>query len=57
MLPLTTAQAADFDRGLAAAQSGNFEAALREWRPLAEQGHVKAQYNLGVMYEYGDGVA
>ncbi len=30
--------------------------ALREWRPLAEQGNAKAQYNLGVMYDNGQGV-
>ena len=47
---------ADFDKGLTAAQSGDFATALKEWKPLAEQGHAKAQYNLGVMYERGDGV-
>jgi len=25
-------------------------------RSLAEQGHAEAQYNLGVMYDYGEGV-
>jgi hypothetical protein len=39
---------ADFDKGLAAAKSGDFATALREWRPLAEDGHAKSQYNLGV---------
>ncbi len=28
--------------------------ALREWRPLAEQGHAKAQFYLGVMYGFGE---
>lgn len=47
---------ADFQSGLAAYKSGNYAAALKEWRPLAEQGHAKAQHNLGVMYENGRGV-
>ena len=47
---------ADFQKGLAAYQSNDYAAALKEWRPLAEQGLVKAQYNLGVMYDKGRGV-
>ena len=47
---------ADFDDGLAAAQRGDFATALQEWRPLAEQGHAKAQNNLGVMYLRGTGI-
>ena len=46
----------DYHKGYAAAQSGNFATALREWTPLAKQGNVNAQYNLGVMYENGQGV-
>jgi TPR repeat protein len=51
-----TSWGADFQKGFAAAQSGDFATALREWRPLAEQGHADAQYNLGVMYDEGRGV-
>ena len=47
---------ADIDDSLAAAQRGDFVTALQEWRPLAEQGHAKAQNNLGVMYLRGTGV-
>ena len=47
---------ADFDAGVAASKSGDYAAALKEWRPLAEQGHANAQFNLGVMYENGWGV-
>ena len=47
---------ADFQDGLKAAQSGDFATALREWRPLAEQGLVEAQFNLGLMYGNGWGV-
>ena len=41
---------ADFEMGFAAAQRGDYAAALLEWRPLAEQGDADAQYNLGLMY-------
>ena len=47
---------ADFQDGLKAAQSGDFATALQEWRPLAEQGLVGAQFNLGLMYDNGRGV-
>jgi TPR repeat protein len=48
--------AADFQAGFAAAQKGDYAAALREWTPLAEQGDAKAQFVLGVMYFEGQGV-
>ena len=47
---------ADFQKGLTAARNGDFVTALREWTPLAEQGSASAQYNLGVMYDKGQGV-
>ena len=47
---------ADIQKGLDAANNGDFETALSEWRPLAEQGYARAQSNLGVMYENGNGV-
>ncbi len=50
------AWAQDFERGLRAHQSGDFATALGEWILLAGQGDARAQYNLGVMYENGDGV-
>tara|TARA_R110002153_G_scaffold61234_2_gene165353 strand:+ start:293 stop:667 length:375 start_codon:yes stop_codon:yes gene_type:complete len=52
----SVATAQDLDKGLAAAQAGDFVTALEEWRPLAEQGNARAQFNLGVMYSNGDGV-
>ena len=51
-----TSWGADFNKGLAAAQSGDFATALRELRPLAEQGDANAQFLLGVMYHKGKGV-
>ncbi len=50
------AVAQDFDKGLAAALSGDFATALQEWQPLADQGDAVAQYNLGGMYYNGNGV-
>ena len=47
---------ADFQKGLTAAESGDYATALREWTPLAEQGNTLAQFNLGVMYDNGRGV-
>jgi len=55
LMPLT-ATAQDFIKGQAAARAGDHETAVKEWRPLAEQGHAGAQYYLGVMYEMGLGV-
>jgi TPR repeat protein len=42
---------------VAAAGRGDYAAALRLWRPLADQGDAAAQYNLGLMYVDGHGVA
>jgi TPR repeat protein len=47
---------ADFQAGMDATTSGDYATALREWRPLAEQGDALAQYNLGVLYRKGRGV-
>ena len=48
--------AQDFNRGLIAAKSPDFTTALKEWKPLAEQGHTEAQFYLGVLYNNGLGV-
>ena len=48
--------AGPFEDGLAAAQRGDFATALRLWQPLADQGYVGAQFNLGVMYRDDLGV-
>ena len=46
----------DFQKGLTAYKSGDFATALREWTPLAKQGDADAQFNLGLMYDKGQGV-
>lgn len=48
--------AADYQRGLAAYQRGDFSSAYREWRDAAEEGVVHAQYRLADLYETGLGV-
>jgi TPR repeat protein len=48
--------AAGFYEGLQAYSAGDYATALKEWRPLAEQGDAGAQFNLGVMYSQGRGV-
>ena len=48
--------AQDYDAGLKAAQAGDFQTALKEWKPLADQGLAGAQFNLGIMYANGRGV-
>lgn len=56
LLVVLPAVAQDFQKGLAAAKRGDYATALKEWRPLAEQGHAIAQYNLGLLYDNGRGV-
>src|SRR5713226_6618463 len=53
---LTMPAWADFKAGEDAYHRGDYATALREWQPLAEQGHAVAQYNLGLLYANGQGV-
>jgi uncharacterized protein len=53
---LMTGCGADFNKGTRAMDSGDFKTALRHLKPLARQGHFKAQNNLGLMYKKGLGV-
>jgi TPR repeat protein len=48
--------AGPFEDGLDAARRADYAAVLRLWLPLAEQGDVKAQSNLALMYANGRGV-
>ena len=41
---------ADWDDGVAAYKRGDYVTAYQEFRPLAEQGDAKTQFNLGIMY-------
>lgn len=49
-------QGAQFMRGVYLFDEGDFLAAAEQWRPLAEDGVVEAQYRLGRLYRFGLGV-
>lgn len=51
------ASANSFQKGSDAYGQGNYQAALEEWWPLAASGHAHAQFNMGLMYEKGNGVS
>ena len=53
----TTAVAGDLEDGLAASSRKDYATALEKFRSAAQQGSAAAQYNLGLMYETGQGVA
>ena len=55
-LTFTSVAAQDHQKGLAAAQAGDYATALQEWTPLAEQDDAAAQYNLAELYKNGKGV-
>ena len=52
----TQMSAQEIDKGYEAYNDGDYATAHKEWKPLAEQGYAFAQYNLGILYEYGNGV-
>ena len=52
-----SAIAADFDDGWRAYQAGDFATALKVWDELAAKGDARAQFNIGVLYDDGLGVA
>ena len=45
------------DEGKAAYNRGDYATAFKEFKSLADQGDAKAQYDLGLMYGNGQGVA
>jgi TPR repeat protein len=50
------AMAGSLDDGVGAELRGDYATAMRLLRPLAEQGNADAQFELGFMYQYGEGV-
>ena len=50
------AAAGQFEDAAAAYHRKDYQTAIRLWKPLAEQGDAKAQYNLGVLDAKGRGV-
>jgi TPR repeat protein len=49
--PILAPAHADFFDGMEAYRRGDYEAALREWRPLAQRGDAETQYLLGTILE------
>src|SRR5256885_3277697 len=45
-----------YEQAFAAYQKGDYPLALKLLKPLADQGNVNAQYNVGVMYDNALGV-
>lgn len=48
---------ANFEAGIAAYQANDMSLAFKELMAAAKSGHVDSQYNIGLMYEHGIGVA
>jgi TPR repeat protein len=48
---------AGLKEGYAALARKDYVTAMKEYRPLAERGNAEAQYRVGRMYEFGQGVA
>jgi cell division septation protein DedD len=53
---VSTSAAADVRAGIEAWRAGNYEEAIRQWRPDAERGDADAQFNLGQAHKLGRGV-
>ena len=50
------AWSADVQKGIAAYSIGNYEGAIAEWQPLAENGNAEGQFWLATLYSNGMGV-
>ena len=53
---ISGALADPFEDGVKAYERGDYAAAFKLWKPLADQGTAEAQGNLGLMYDNGQGV-
>ena len=47
----------DFTKGQDAYSSGDYETAIAEWQPLADEGHAGGQFGMGLLYANGFGVS
>ena len=56
LLTFSVSIADDFDEGVDAYNKGDYQTAMKIWKPLAELGDANAQHNLGLMYDKGEGV-
>ena len=56
ILLLSLPAKAGYGEGNDAYKQGDYQSAYREWLPLAEDGHARAQNKMGVLYATGRGV-
>ena len=49
-------QANSYNKGLLAAESGDYKSAMKSWGPAAEKGDAAAQFNLATLYHSGLGL-
>ena len=47
---------AGFNEGMESAKNGDYATAFLNWEPLAKRGDAKAQFELGIMYQNGEGM-
>ena len=52
-----SAQASQFEAGMRALERQHYSTAMRAWLKLADEGHAKAQNNIGHLFEEGLGVS
>jgi len=45
-----------YNKGLLAAESGDYQRAMKNWGPAAENGDALAQFNLATLYHSGAGL-
>jgi len=57
LIAASSLASADMGAAMKAYEAGDYEAAAREFRPLADADNAEAQYRLGLMYDGGMGVA
>src|SRR5512138_3921672 len=57
MVSLVTPCRADLAAGLEAYERHEYQTAIKEFRPLADQGDSSAQFMLGYMYAHGEGLS
>ncbi|MDH3241078.1 MAG: sel1 repeat family protein [Alphaproteobacteria bacterium] len=56
LAPIAASLAQDYEAGVKAYNRGDYSAALKHWKPLADKGNAQAQHYLGLMYTQGFGL-
>ena len=56
LLASVNSYANSYNDGLLAAESGDYQKAAAQWKPLAGRDNAEAQFNLGLLYHSGSGV-